>query len=686
MQGLFASVVGALLVVASALDPAQARFLPWIHRVLVVAGAALIGAGIGGLLRRNGSEKDTETAEVFGEEFARRNGKALLIALFVVHLLATLFFFPPSDIVNDRPVVSLDHAFHYYQARRANAVFLETGRLHAYDPYFMAGFPSALFDLDVKMLELFCAPFPAGEVARAMKFFILACYLSMVFTIYAGCRLMRLARREALLAVALLLVYWHWGRPEASHFRYAGMFSFIFVSHLSILATGLFARFLRGGGAAWWLTLGPVVCFVHPTAVVLLAVPYASLVLFEHRNLNVRKSLVIGAWCAAVVVVNSIWILPLIEFAQAKTETNAFFQFSGVRDLARVLLRPACLPAVGVLALGLLGGVRMAKGARASTGLTISFAFVSLLFISAYGLFLPGVKQLEPGRFLLSATFFSAPLAGAGAALLLERWGRLSARLPRLRSLEILALLVLLVSPIVLSYLSARSQYKRRLTTTLGSEAQALVDAVERFTDPSARLMIEDGAAALYGDVHLPGMLPLYTGVEQIGGPYPYTFLRHHFATFEVDRTMGKPLAQLTAGEFRNYTGLYNIRWVATASRGARDFMERIAAEPVLAGAAADSAGGRPPEVIWRAGRYELWRIDEPPSFSGGVPARVSASFNRIEVELDRSVESLTLGYHWIEGLTATPPARISPVKILDDPVPFIRVEPNGATSILIEY
>jgi hypothetical protein len=252
--------------------------------------------------------------------------------------------------------------------------------------------------------------------------------------------------------------------------------------------------------------------------------------------------------------------------------------------------------------------------------------------------------------------------------------------------LETIVLVTLLVSPIVLSYFSARTQYKRRLTTTLGRGTGELVDAIKRFTNPSARLMIEDGAAALYGDVHLPGLLPAFTGVEQIGGPYPFTFLRHHFATFEVNRTMGKPLAEMTAREFREYADLYNIRWVATASGAAKDFMLRVASELARPGAEPDSSGGRTLEVIWRSGRYELWRIHEPPSFTGGEPARVKASFNRIEIELDGRPDAFTLGYHWMKGLRATPPARISPVRMLGDPVPFIRVEANGATSILIKY
>jgi hypothetical protein len=685
-QDLFAAAAGALIVIASALDPAEEWFRPWVHRLIVIAGTTLIGVAIRGLWFRTGRGEDSERGEMFADEPPNRSGRAVLVALFAVHVLATLFFFPPADIVSERPVVTLDHAFHYYQARRANAVFPETGRLHAYDPHFMAGFPSGLFDLDVKALELFCAPFPRREVGRAMKLFLLGCYLSMVFTVYWGCRLFHLTQRESLLAVALLLVFWHWGRPQASHFRYAGMFSFICVSHLAVLVAGLFSKFLRAGSAVWWLVLGPVVYFVHPTAVVILAAPYAALIVLERRNLDARKLLVVASWCVLVVMVNSIWIIPLFEYAQAKTATDAFFQFSGARDLARILLRPGCLPADCLLALAVVGGAGLVRGARASTGFTISIAVVSLLAVAAYGVDLPGLDQLEPGRFLLSAIFFSAPLAGAGAARLLKGWDGLARRYPRLRWIATLAVLVILVSPIVLSHFSARTQYKRRLSTALDDEVAELVGALRRVTGPSARLMIEDGPAAMYGDVHLPGLLPALTGVEQIGGPYPYTFLSHHFATFEVERTMGRPLAKMTSREFWDYAALYNFRWVATASGKARDFMSRIASDVSPSGLEPDSTGGRSLEVVWRSGRYEVWRIGERPSFTGATPARVRADFDRIEVDLETPAESFTLAYHWMKGLRVDPPAVISPVAVFDDPVPFIRVEPNGATSVLIKY
>ena len=84
--------------------------------------------------------------------------RTVLAVIFGAHLIATLFFFPPEDILNNRPVTSLDHSLHYQQVVRAREVFGESYRLHAYDPYFMAGYPGGtVFDIDSKGVELWCA-------------------------------------------------------------------------------------------------------------------------------------------------------------------------------------------------------------------------------------------------------------------------------------------------------------------------------------------------------------------------------------------------------------------------------------------------------------------------------------------------------------------------------------------------
>jgi hypothetical protein len=249
-----------------------------------------------------------------------------------------------------------------------------------------------------------------------------------------------------------------------------------------------------------------------------------------------------------------------------------------------------------------------------------------------------------------------------------------------------LAVLVLAVSPIVFSYLSATTGYRHRVCTTFNPEVKELVEAVKTHVDPSGRLMIEDGPAALYGNVHLPGLLPSYTGVEQIGGPYPFAFVKHHFATFQQDETAGKPLAEVPPGEFRAYLDLYNIRWILTATPPTRDYISRTILYPDGGFGERPGGGNATARIIWESPRYALWQVDRPGAFTGGESDRVRSSFNRIEIDLEGAHDFVLLKYHWVDGLSVSEPATMTPVRQLDDPVPFIFVNPNGASSIVISY
>jgi hypothetical protein len=63
---------------------------------------------------------------------------------------------------------------------------------------------------------------------------------------------------------------------------------------------------------------------------------------------------------------------------------------------------------------------------------------------------------------------------------------------------------------------------------------------------------------------------------------------------------------------------------------------------------------------------------------------KMTAEFNRLELSELKGNE-VVLKYHWVEGLTASPPAKIEPVKMLDDPIPFIKlVAPPSSVSLRI--
>lgn len=597
-----------------------------------------------------------------------RNRRRFFLAVLVVHVLATLYFFPPTDILNDRPVVTLDHSFHYYQAVRAREVFWETFRIDRYDPYFMAGYPGGtIFDIDMKGAETFCAFFPLVGVARALKWFILISYLTMIPVIYWGSRMQGFRIGESTLGLLVFLAFWHWGRPYAGDFRYAGMFAFVFASHLGFLLVGLLRQVARGRWVKTFLGLGPLTFLIHPTAIVMLPVPFAVALGIDRRLWSRRKCLVLAAWCVAVLALNVMWLKPFFEYVWMKTTTELYYQIAGLGGLGRILLKPTCLIALTMIALAVTGAIRLARERRLATALPAATAAVFMFFVAGWGVYMPGVNQLEPGRFLLSAFIFLAPLAGAGAMSVASA---VSSALPndRLRRILRPAALVSMVLVILpLALLESKSFYRHTVKTTLAPQVAALVDSVAARVEPPGRLMIEDSEAMYYGDTHLPALLPLVTGVEQIGGPYPHTFLLYYFTSFRWEETFGRPLEEWDADSLRDYLELYDVRWILTATGRSGEVMSRLV--------------GRPAD--WTQPPYALWRLG---GYSGPFSPVVRSSINRLEVHGGGHLDGYFIKYHWIPGLEASGNAVIKPVRRRDDPVPFIYIEPNGDESVTITY
>jgi hypothetical protein len=587
-----------------------------------------------------------------------------LFALAGIHTVATLFFFPANHIFDSRPVVTADHAVHYAQCLRSKTIFLQSLRLDCYSPYFMAGYPAGtIFDIDMKGAELFTALVPI-HTATALKLFILIAYLSMLPSVYRGARMLGLGLEEALLGVMLLLAYWHWGRPFASDFRYVGMFSFVFATHGVIYVTGLVRRFLAGDRGVALFVIGPVVFMVHVLGVVLAAVPILAVLIADRARLTRRRAEKLFLWGLVVVFVNGLWILPLIRFLPSKTSTEAYYQLHGARQLARVLIEPSGLIAMAVLLLAAAGVCRLLAQRRAAVAAPLALCVPVMLAFATFGVYLPGVDQLEPGRFLFSAIVFAAPLAGCGMAWLL---GAVSSRLPRAAAVRArtAVMLSLALAPLPLALLDAKAYYHHTLTVDLPPRVERLRSELVSMLHGDGRLMIEEGSVRAYEGFFLPALLPSQTGIEQIGGPFPYLPLTHHRTTFDEDRFLGRPFDLWTTGELVRRLRFLRVRWVVTATERATSFAARI------------------PGIVpkWSDGPLRIWALPAP-----DAQFAVRASYNRIEAHVPAGARPVVLPYHWVEGLHAEDGNVIVPVFRDDDPVPFICVRRVSLTPVTIRY
>lgn len=642
--------VALLLLSVPTLDALFASRAVWLRAAALVPGAVLAACCLVRVL------KDGHVTDGTRQRW--------LFFLAGIHIVATLFFFPVEHLFDARPILTADHAVHYAQCLRSKEIFWQTFRLDCYSPYFMAGYPAGtVFDLDMKGAELFTALFPI-HTATALKLFVLIAYLSMLPSVYRAARMLGFHLEEGMFGVMLLLAYWHWGRPYASDFRYVGMFSFVFATHGVLYVTGLVRRYLAGDRGTALFLLGPIVFLVHVLSIVMAAVPMLAVLIVDRARLTRRRAEVLAMWVLVIVFVNALWILPLVRFLPYKTPTEDYYQLHGIAPVAALLLKPSGLIALGLLSLSFIGCLVLARERRLGAGAPCAAGALTMLVFAAVGVFLPGINQLEPGRFLFSAVVFASPLAGTGMAWLVRA---ITARLAQLYGARIRAAVTvaLALAPLPLAMLDAKAYYQHTLTFDLPPRVDRLRAAVVSLPHLDGRLMIEEGSVHAYDGFFLPALLPSQTQTEQIGGPFPYVPLLHHRTSFDDRSFLGKSFDAWPAAEAEKRLRFLRVRRVVTATDEATRFVARI---PGIV-------------VQWEEGPLRIWELP-----AGGPEIAVGADYNHVRADAPVGARFVVLPYHWVEGLKTSDGNQIVPVFRDDDPVPFICIRRVVTSPVNILY
>jgi hypothetical protein len=186
--------------------------------------------------------------------------------------------------------------------------------------------------------------------------------------------------------------------------------------------------------------------------------------------------------------------------------------------------------------------------------------------------------------------------------------------------------------------------------------------------------------------------LPLYTGLEVIGGPYLYTHNKTNFTQFGDGGLLGGRFvgdddlsaeAKWNPDRFRRFARWYDLNWVVCWSPEAERF---CLAHPELI------------EIVDRIGlsalptpgrEFLLGRILRKPNAAVVGQAQVRARPGRIEVkDAQPEGEELVLRYHWTPHLQSDPLLEIEPYEIDEDPVGLIRIKnpPAEFTLYLVPW
>jgi len=601
-----------------------------------------------------------------------------------------LIFEPIGGLISAEPLIEQDYALHFHHLRSIEAFWRADRRLWGYNPYFMAGYPSnTVQDASVKLYELAAMAAPGMDAVVAFKGCVLAAHLAIPWLAW-GAGLAFFGRGAAAAVAACLgtLLWWN-GLPREMFFY--GMVGFPIAGYGALLALGVLHRLwspseLRRTDRR----LVRLVAFVlaallpplHLQSIAIVGPPLAF------GLLNLPKGQGARAWGGLIalgsfgLVVNAAWLAPFLSHmkdaraAELVAELPVFTvadRWGWFKDYVSASVYWSFRSGPGEkplrLYLLLIGGAGLATlGGPGRRGARVLLATCAggMFALAYFGSWVAPLKAWQPLRFKLALdlalALAAAPLMARAFVGPMPKWAR--------AGIAAATLAAALGAAINIYLTEAKGDL--RLRTRLGPTQQALIAWARDAAPRGGRILFEesgDESGFVHDGVYLSAILAHEAKRELIGGPSNLYNDRHHFAEFHAGRAFGKEVHALGDDALRAYLDLYNIVAIAAFSPTA---VERLLALK---------------EVIrpeGRIGPVHLLRVDRPGSWFERGSGRLAAGFNRIELT-DLRGDDVILKYHWVEGLAGDPPARIEPVRLLDDPIPFIRIlEPPSALTLRV--
>ena len=612
----------------------------------------------------------------------------IFAALHTVGLL--LLFHPVSGLLTDQPIIDQDWGLHFHHLNSLAAFWRQSRMSWGYNPYFMAGYPSnTIQDLSIKLFEWFAVC--ASAIALSpVQWFKLGAFLATAslpwMTLFAAQNFFAEEpnrHRLALIAAILGTVYW-WNSFPREMFFY-GVIGFPIASYLSVLGASIFFRLLRNqaqtpGLILAWLLFAAVIMPLHPEAILIFAPPMFALLAFRPRLLTVRVAVWIGVAVSISVLLNLVWLIPAFMHRGDDVSPTIVKQlplFADTGGLAFILdyvgshgywsFRPTIFEKgfrLALLLLGAMGIVRAIRDEKKELGIMLASASLLLFGIAYFGALIPVFKPWQPLRFKVPLDLYLA----IAAAYRLDRW--LSDRAVS-RPIAPIILACGLIA-FVLNVAATESTGRLRLRSQFIPELQSIIAWIHSATPSDARVLFEesgDESGFVYNGTYLSSFLPYFTGRQLIGGPINLYNDRHHFAEFHSGKLFKKDPREITDAELQNYFRLYNIGAVVAFDPAS---IQRLKAIPGLV------------TIEQRIGPINLMKVNQPLSWFLAGEGNVKAGYNRLELSALKG-STVILKFHWVAGLTATPAARLEPIKIADDPIPFIKLtDPPAALTLQI--
>jgi hypothetical protein len=615
-------------------------------------------------------------------------------AIFLLHSLCLVMLFAPlNGLINRQPIIEQDWGLHFHHLKSIETFWAQDKSLWGYNPFFMAGYPSnTIQDLSIKLFELVAVGLSTVALTPIQWF-----KLSAFFAVASVPWLMHFSARNffahdepkttrAALAAALFgTAYWWTCLPREMFFY--GMIGFSAAAYFTVLGVSLFYRMAndhqRWSPTRWvWLLFALAILPLHVQAVVLLLPPAIALLITRPSLISGRFFLWLIVPAVLSLLANTPWLMPAFshrndDVSSAIVDQLPLFVSGDPLTFLKDYLWPkgywTFRPALWekafrlmLLLLGALGTVKLLRSNAKDTGIVFATALTLLFLLTYFGSLVPFLKGWQPLRFKVPFDLFLV----IPASYFIADW--LASRSSASSAPLVPALLVGGAAVFVVNLLQTEFQGKMKLRTFVLPEVSAIVEWIKNETPADARVLFEesgDETGFVYGGMYLSSFVPYWTNRELIGGPINLYNDRHHFAEFHSGKLFKKDIRTLTDKEISDYFRLYNIGAIVAFHPSS---LQRLQSMPELLA------------LNRRIGPVHLIKLNQPFTWFLTGEGKLKASANRLELSEVRGREVI-LKYHWTEGLRAQPYVKIVPVRMYDDPIPFIKViDPPAAFTLQI--
>ena len=614
-----------------------------------------------------------------------RGIKYFLTVLVLLHIVRSTLLFPNlSAIIDQNPIFTDDYSYHFYYGLLGSKLLARHHTTWGYDPYFMAGYPKTIMsDPSNKIVEILIALLFFISPAVVLKLTILLTIVIVPILVYYTCKNMGLTSGQSTLGVGLAIGYWWLGLPHAK--IPCGLFAFICASYLCPFVYSAFYRFFQGKEFKIGLLLTvivPLTFLLHPTTPVILTVPMLLLYLCSWKTLNKSIQLALLLIFALTLLVNSIWLLPFLEFHHYRTTSSQFFQSSGLVGFISDYFTKNQNIELLLLVFGLLGLYLWRQRKEHFKYIPLGGAVIFLLFLSYFGSLFNLTADLQPMRFKMPLHLFLVVPAAYGIwwsiTTIKDSYAR--RELLMVTSLLLIMLIPLFAGKIYAVAFAFRAKPYRPFITSMHPGNKTLIKWITDQTTKEGRILIEDSGfldkqgrnQSVWGHqfylTHFPALLPYYTEREFIGGPYPNTLIKHHFAEFHDGILFKKDIDSISLPVLKQYFDLYNIKWVICWSKKSREFFDKYP-HYLLSGT--------------KVAKFYTYTVNRTPSFFHKGKGQITSDYNKLKLTQVKSDGEIIIKYHWLQHLKTDPPRPIEKVMVMDDPIGFIKIH-NPPPSILV--